>query len=190
MRRQYLHQHAPLNNQFVNNYHVNEVPLPYYNPLADPHLSVFFSNSKINRHVHRMGLQYSPVKDYPYQERRLINSNKFHKDNYYDVRPSNLYKNNSSFLRKDKARSILDSSKGVDQTQAQMFKKTSELDLKFRPNQKIVFKPDLLSQRPTTPSSSRKAVFSSQGKNRSNIFRRRDVSNSRDHGHQDGLLKL
>jgi hypothetical protein len=65
-----------------------------------------------------MGFQYSPLKHYPYQERRLINANKFHKDNYYDVRPTNLYKNNSILLGKDKARSRMDFSKEVDSTQA------------------------------------------------------------------------
>jgi len=44
--------------QFINTYHLNEVPLPYYNPLSDPYLSGYFSNWKVHSHITRQGLLY------------------------------------------------------------------------------------------------------------------------------------
>ena len=51
---------------FINDYHICEVPLPYYNPLGDPNLKGYFSNRKVTNHIQEIGLIYSPSKDYPY----------------------------------------------------------------------------------------------------------------------------
>lgn len=50
MRRKYRPSYSP-RKQFINSYHVNEVPLPYYNPLEDPYLSGFFSNFHVARQL-------------------------------------------------------------------------------------------------------------------------------------------
>lgn len=52
--------------QFINSYHLNEVPLPYYNPLEDPHLAPFFNNYLTHKLITERGLIYQARKDYPY----------------------------------------------------------------------------------------------------------------------------
>ncbi len=56
--------------QFIHTYHVNEVPLPYYNPLEDPYLKGFFSNYFTSKIMEKRGLIYEARKEYPYEERR------------------------------------------------------------------------------------------------------------------------
>lgn len=65
MRRKYRASRSP-RKDFINSYHINEVPLPYYNPLEDPYLSGFFANFHVSRHLNRSGLLYNPRKEYPY----------------------------------------------------------------------------------------------------------------------------
>ena len=71
-----------------------------------------------------------------------------------------------------------DFSKSGDSTQSEMIRRMSESD--FLQNEKLNFKGDLLSQRPTTNTSSRKGVYSSDGKAKSFIFRKRDILNNRE----------
>ena len=53
--------------QFINSYHLNEVPLPYYNPLQDPSLKGFFFNRRVKEHINRQGYLYRPLEEYPYE---------------------------------------------------------------------------------------------------------------------------
>ena len=78
--------------EFVNSYHINEVPLPYYNPLADPYLTGFFSSRHTERHISNLGLLYSPKKEYPYESRRTKNGYKFYRDNSFEIPPENINK--------------------------------------------------------------------------------------------------
>ena len=43
---------------FINSYHLNETPLPYYNPLEDPYLRNFFALSRNKHQLDRHGLIY------------------------------------------------------------------------------------------------------------------------------------
>lgn len=67
MRRRLSYKKNSPKKEFINSYHVNEVPLPYYNPLADPYLKGYFSNSKVSKHIEHQGLIYQPQQEYPYQ---------------------------------------------------------------------------------------------------------------------------
>jgi hypothetical protein len=89
MRRKYRASHSP-RKEFINSYHLNEVPLPYYNPLEDPFLSGYFNSFQVSRHLARSGLLYSPRKEYPYSQRRLTNYNKFLRSNSHVIPPTNL----------------------------------------------------------------------------------------------------
>ena len=62
MRRSQLSPKKP----FVNSYHLNEVPLPYYNPLADPYLSGFFSSRQPQHTLRQLGLKFKPQREYDY----------------------------------------------------------------------------------------------------------------------------
>lgn len=97
-RRRYRASHEP-RKAFINSYHVNEVPLPYYNPLEDPYLSGFFSNDRNARHLARSGLLYSPRKEYPYSERRLTNSNKFLRSNSHVIPAINIMRRHDDYPR-------------------------------------------------------------------------------------------
>lgn len=67
--RKYQSSKSP-RKQFINSYHLNEVPLPYYNPLEDPFLKGFFSNHFTSQLIQQRGLVYQARKEYPYEERR------------------------------------------------------------------------------------------------------------------------
>jgi len=90
MRRRYSKKETSPKKDFIHTYHVNEVPLPYYNPLADPYLKGYFSNSKNKGQIEKMGLVYKPEKEYPYEERRLTNFNKFLRNNSFLTPASHL----------------------------------------------------------------------------------------------------
>ena len=102
MRRQYRSSRSP-RKQFINSYHVNEVPLPYYNPLEDPYLQGFFTNENVARHLEAVGFVYQARKEYPYEERRLTNCNKFLRNNSCFVPPHNLLKNRPGNLSASKS---------------------------------------------------------------------------------------
>lgn len=64
----------------------------------------------------------------------------------------------------------------------------SEIDLMLKPNDKL-YRADLLSQRPLHNSSSRKGSKSAEGKNRSFIFRKKELPN-REYMHHSGEFAL
>jgi hypothetical protein len=59
MRRSYRSSFRP-EKEFVHSYHINEVPLPYYNPLQDPYLRGYFSNRKVEQQIQHLGFLYEP----------------------------------------------------------------------------------------------------------------------------------
>lgn len=89
MRRSYRPSKSA-RKEFVNSYHMNEVPLPYYNPLQDPYLQGFFGNYHVSRILEDRGLVYKARWEYPYEERRLINCNKFLRSNSVVIPVINL----------------------------------------------------------------------------------------------------
>lgn len=101
--------------------------MPYYNPLEDPFLEGFFSNYKNESYIRSNGLVYSPRKEYPYDERRLTNSNKFLRSNTYKVPPINLISSRNRLPLN--ASSILDEKAELRSTQSQFHKKLSESDI-------------------------------------------------------------
>lgn len=107
MRRRLSQKKVSPKKDFIHTYHINEVPLPYYNPLADPYLQGYFSNTKVNKHIDQQGLIYRPSKNYPYEERRLINFNKFHKHNLHHT-PSSHVKNKSDIGMRGRTSSYAD----------------------------------------------------------------------------------
>lgn len=147
-RRRYRASHEPIK-VFINSYHVNEVPLPYYNPLEDPYLNGFFSNDLNARHLARSGLLYSPRKEYPYSERRLTNFNKFLRNNSHVIPAPHMlhqrdgYPRAKSFSRENRSE--------YQSTRSQLFNKISESDFLARPP-KLQLE-ELLSKRPSTRAS-------------------------------------
>lgn len=89
MRRNYRSSFKP-KKEFIHAYHINEVPLPFYNPLEDPNLVEFFSSRKISKQIQEQGFIYKPRKEYPYEIRRSKNAYRFHKDNSYNVPSDHL----------------------------------------------------------------------------------------------------
>lgn len=89
MRRHYRPSKSS-KKEFVNSYHLNEVPLPYYNPLQDPYLQGFFGNYHVSRILEDRGLIYKACWEYPYEERRLTNCNKFLRSNSVVIPAVNL----------------------------------------------------------------------------------------------------
>lgn len=161
MRRQYR-QPSPAR-PFINSYHVNEVPLPYYNPLADPYLKGFFSNSQNAKRIRMEGLLYCESKEYPYAERRLTNFNKFLRSNSCYVPSRNLIKPEArpSFIAKSMRSSCCLNENEV--TRSDLFQKgLSESELSSKP-QKLQFLEDIISKRPSTQTSSRRRSVSSRG---------------------------
>ena len=70
---------------------------------------------------------YSPRKEYPYEERRLTNSNKFLRSNTYKVPPINLISPRNRVPLN--INSLLDEKAELRSTQSQLHKKLSESDI-------------------------------------------------------------
>ncbi len=160
MRRRYSKKQSP-KKQFLNSYHINEVPLPYYNPLADPYLQGFFSNNRNHRHISQMGLIYSSSKEYPYHQRKHINFNKFHRHNHHDVPASHYLKRSGDLSSRGNSSSFKDFMNQNASTRSQLFRRMSAEQLTGREKAKLQFIGDGVSQKPTSNSSSRRGVFSS-----------------------------
>lgn len=172
---------------FVNSYHVNEVPLPYYNPLADCYLRGYFANSQNQQRISLAGLAYHPQKNYNYEERKMTNFNKFLRSNSYQTPSSHL----SPPSHQVKTRINQGSSSALefmqDNEESPRFtKRMSERQFRGRNNEKDKdqlrlsfrqdglrqsFSKDGLSQRPTTNNSSRRGAYSVEGR-RQCLFKR------------------
>lgn len=176
MRRQYRSSRSP-RKQFINSYHVNEVPLPYYNPLEDPYLQGFFTNENVARHLEAVGFVYQARKEYPYEERRLTNCNKFLRNNSCFVPPHNLLKNRPGNLSASKS-CKLDCRNESETTQSQLHQKMSDSQLSTSPNKRLPFFTELLSKRPSTQHSSRTGGNNSQERPRGMYFKSRNISSS------------
>lgn len=124
MRRRYSKPNVSPQKEFINSYHVNEVPLPYYNPLADPYLKGYFSNSKNKHQLSKQGLLYKPSKEYPYQERRLTNFNKFLRNNSY-LTPASHVSEKGSFRIGSRSSSFVDFMNEEELSRSQFVKKRS-----------------------------------------------------------------
>lgn len=163
---------------FIHTYHINEVPLPYYNPLEDPHLKNFFSNRKVSKHVENMGYVYQPSNNYPYHERRTKNAYRFLKKNCNVVPRSHIL---SQSERGDRS-CIYSSSKDDFAIENQstkshlLLKRKSDSEFLNKINSKLPFLADIVSNRPSTQNNNRRMVQSSEGRNHSSYFRKRDTS--------------
>jgi hypothetical protein len=147
-RRRYRASHETRKG-FINSYHLNEVPLPYYNPLEDPYLNGFFSNDHNARHIARSGMLYSPRKEYPYSERRLTNFNKFLRSNSHVIPASHILRRRDDYPR---AKSFSrENPSEYQSTRSQLFNKLSQSDFLAGPPKLQVG--DLLSKRPSTRAS-------------------------------------
>lgn len=159
------------------------MPLPYYNPLEDPHLKGFFSNRKVRGHIEDQGLLYEPREEYPYFNRRTKNAYKFHRDNSVDTPLSHRLGSSS-----DAARSFMYSSQrdfrendGYRSAPLEpispLLKKRAESEI--LQGTKIPSLAEILSRRPSTQSHRRRIVVSSDGKTRSRIFQSKSFSSNK-----------
>jgi hypothetical protein len=164
MRRRYRASQSP-RKAFINSYHVNEVPLPYYNPLEDPFLSGFFSNEHVSRQLSRSGLLYSPRKEYPYSGRRLTNFNKFLRSNSHFIPATHLLRRREDSPRpKNFSR---ENPSDHQSTRSQLAKKLSDSDFLGSPPH--LQAGELLSKRPSTTRGSQSSDRAIHYRNRPSV---------------------
>lgn len=175
MRRNYRISPKP-EKEFIHTYHINEVPLPYYNPLEDPHLRAFFANNKVRGHIEQQGLLYEPRKEYPYLNRRTKNAYKHHRDNSPDTplshqlrasEPSRsfMYSSQRDFREDEGLRSSLLSP---------ILKRRAESEI--LQGNKVPALSQLLSRRPSTHTQPLRVASSAP---RSRIFQSRSFSSNK-----------
>jgi hypothetical protein len=140
---------------FITNYHINEVPLPYYNPLEDPHLRGFFNSHKISSHISRMGFLYSPSKHYPYHERRARNAYKFLKKNCNEVPPTHVLSH--SMHGEPSSFSSRKGSANDSQFNSQVLAKRSSDGEMLRQSKRLPQLEGFMTERPSTKSINRRS---------------------------------
>ena len=117
--------------KFINSYHVNQVPLPYYNPLEDPYLKGFFNSHFTYKLIQRRGLIYQPSKQYPYEQRRQTNYNKFLRSNSYKIPPKHIA-NNLEDLRRRPNLLKAENESEYHSTRSQLAKKMTDSEFLLR----------------------------------------------------------
>jgi hypothetical protein len=172
MRRRYRPAQSP-RKEFVNSFHVNEVPLPYYNPLQDPYLEGYFNNDKVNQHMQEAGFLYRKSNQYPYSERRTTNYNKFFRNNSFRVPPANVLRQREGLTQR--AKDILEPKSDYQSTRSQLMKKMSDSDIFAKSPLQYPLIGDILSKRPSTTGGSHSPEKRGPGK-----IRRGNRPSSRD----------
>jgi hypothetical protein len=172
MRRRYRSSKSP-RKEFINSYHVNEVPLPYYNPLEDPFLKGFFTNYHVSRVIEDRGLLYKARKEYPYEERRLTNHNKFLRSNSYMIPSANLLRHREDLLQRAKSFNGGPVSEHQS-TSSHLVKKMSDSDFFSKSTGKFT---DTTSRRPSTTHNSQRSEQHEKG-----IVYKKGISSKGSHG--------